>query len=272
MKLIEKRFVDALKAVPNTLDPDKRTLSATISSNSVDRDGEIIEPSAFTERIATFLKNPLLLWMHNAFEPPIGKVTSLEFTKNSIEADLKFRAPGKSERADEVFGLFEDGTLNSFSIGFRVFEMVEGKTDEGEFKPPRITQAELLEVSAVTIPANTDAVAKMVRKADLFREANQYLPDSLKIGFKNIDPEIEPYSSITPLRALELTPKLITDILKKRAAGEDVSDQEIEAVIGIRVALLGVDKLLLPEDVGALADDFEKHMQSIRDSFVTKPK
>lgn len=168
----EKRYVPCLRTAPGSLDKGRRTLVATISSDSIDRDGEIVEPGAFRERIATFQTNPVLLWMHNAQLPPIGKVLDLTFESDRIVASIRFNPEGRNELSDTVFECYADGTLSSFSIGFRVH-----RVDRRDGAPPRIVDAELYEVSAVTIPANPDATAK---RLELLATGFDYLPESIR--------------------------------------------------------------------------------------------
>ena len=81
----------ALKAKPESLNSKNRTLDAIISTGQVDRDGEIIEPSAFKARIDTFMENPIVLWMHDAMSPPIGKVTERRFRGEGYQGELCLR-------------------------------------------------------------------------------------------------------------------------------------------------------------------------------------
>jgi len=241
--LKEKRWCPILKAAPDSLDAEKRTLRAIITTNQVDRDGEIVEPAAFEKRIDSFLKNPVLLWMHNPMNPPVGKITGVEFHKDRIEAVLQFRAAGKSDLADEVFGLYEDGTLNSFSIGFRVFGMTDPveDTDSGKMEPPHITDAELMEVSCVTIPANTGAVSKAVKRAKLLDDALAGFPESKhKVTTTEFSAKAaEPWAGMTPLQVLLKAPELVESILDRQAQGKEVQHQELEAVKALRLAVLG---------------------------------
>ena len=108
--------IPMMKSIPDSIDTKARTLRAIISTNNIDRDGEIIEPSAFKDRIESFERNPILLWMHQAFEPPIGRVQELTFHSDRVEASVKF-AEGQ-ERAEDIFSLFKQSMLSTFSIGF----------------------------------------------------------------------------------------------------------------------------------------------------------
>jgi len=159
--LYERKALPCFATKAESINLDKRTLEAVVSSDIVDRDGEVIQPKAFKARVASFQKNPVFLWNHDPFTPPIGKVLSLDIGAKAIEATFQFRPAGDDALADNVFRAYAGGFLTSFSIGFRVWatEKAEVKPD-GTTKPMTVTDAELFEISAVTIPANTDAVVK----------------------------------------------------------------------------------------------------------------
>jgi HK97 family phage prohead protease len=114
-----------------------------------------------------------MLWNHDPFQPPIGKATKLEILDDKIEATFQFRPKGENALADDVFSAFKGGFLSSFSIGFRVFDVDKTGKDAktGDPLPPRITDAELFEISAVTIPANTDAVVRHDRMLRTLKSA-----------------------------------------------------------------------------------------------------
>lgn len=228
MTIIRKvrRWVPMMKAIGGSIDSKTRTLRAVITTNDVDRDGEIIEPKAFKKRIDTFLDNPVLLWMHDPRQAPIGSAKGIEFFDDRIEADLQFRAEGKSAIADEAWGLYEDGTLKSFSIGFRIFE-VEESTDEetGRSLPPRITDGELLEISAVSIPANPNAIAKHFGAATLLQKGLDILKEnglgSLISGGKSgklVPTADKVFAPLDELSCLRTSTQLLEDIAKDPGA------------------------------------------------------
>lgn len=211
-----KKTLGGLRVKASTLNEEERSLSAVISSDRIDRDGEVVLPKAFTQRLSK--DGYPLLWMHDPTRPPIGKVTDVEIGTKSIDARIAFRAQGENALADDVFSCFKSGHLNSFSIGFQVhdYEMrdVAGKSK----KVAHVTDAELLEVSAVNIPANPDALAKAFQ-------------------LTNMEPEV-----ITKWKEIEL---LDDEVLRKalkligEAKGMDVVPKEISGLIEeIRLAVL----------------------------------
>jgi len=164
-----KGFFDRseLKALRKDTDgePIYRIVASTVD---IDRDNEIVLPSAFAAKLPDYLKlNPVILFGHDHWSrPPIGKAVSGQVTDRALLLDIKF-AP--SPFAQEVRQMYEGGFMNTFSVGFMP---IESNTDsEGR----RVfTQVELLEVSAVPVPSNRLAV--IMRAFDSRGKALQEIP------------------------------------------------------------------------------------------------
>ena len=133
---------------------ETRTLGAYASTNDMDRDGEVITPEAWRKTIQQFESVPLI-WAHDYRIPPIGRATAFEIDGRG----LKFRAEfADTEFANEIWGLYRDKYLNSFSVGFIPKQATEGQQ---RHEPNRtFTETELLEVSAVAVPANPFATVE----------------------------------------------------------------------------------------------------------------
>jgi len=129
------------------------------STADVDRDNEIILPSAF-KNLDMYLKtNPVILLGHEYRGLPIGKAVDGKITDKALVLEIEF---ADTELGNEVKYLYENGFMNAFSVGFipKSWEM-----RENERGPVRVyTEVELLEVSAVTLPANQFAL--MLRQAE----------------------------------------------------------------------------------------------------------
>ena len=136
------------------LNVENRTLTGYASTADMDRDGEVITPDAWSKTIQQFESVPLV-WAHDYRIPPIGRATGFEIDGRG----LKFRAEfASTDFANEIWGLYRDGYLDSFSVGFIPKQGTEGQQ---RFEPNRtFTEAELLEVSAVAVPANPFATVE----------------------------------------------------------------------------------------------------------------
>lgn len=141
-------FQNAVKAIKEASDEDTGTFRMCISTDDVDRHGEIVVQEGIkTER---YLANPIVLWGHNSYDIPVGITTKLvmesDGTKKKTIAEGKF-AP--TEQGQTLRKLYDAGILNTSSIGF-IPTQYEGN---------KITECELLEWSFVCIPANPYASA-----------------------------------------------------------------------------------------------------------------
>lgn len=148
-------------------DPETREIEAVISSPTMDRHREIVLPSAFTELLPRFMANPVMLAHHESCPWDTGEPTSIgQWTDIRIGSDEqpvigrgRLLSPG-DDLADKWARRFDEGVQRAFSIGFIVheWEMREFGSGENAVKRRVFTKIELVEVSAVHIPANYDAV------------------------------------------------------------------------------------------------------------------
>lgn len=148
-----------------SVDSEKGLVTGYVSTFGWDRDGDRFVKGAWD--LESYKKNPVVLWGHNPSIPPIGKAVDIEEDEQGLIAVTEFDR--KSELGAQIFGLFERGFLNAFSVGFmRKTFVLEDNGAQG--KGIAITGAELFEYSAVSVPANPGAlvsreVAEMAMKA-----------------------------------------------------------------------------------------------------------
>lgn len=139
---------DYQQTVKAESDVDTGTFEVIATTDDTDRDGEVIRADGWD--FEPYKKNPIVLWAHNFYEMPIGKVTEIVREDNKIIAKGIF-AP--TEKAQEVRKVYDGKFLNTVSVGF-IPRQREANV---------ITRAELLELSFVPVPANPNAIA--VRRA-----------------------------------------------------------------------------------------------------------
>ncbi|MGI9336437.1 MAG: HK97 family phage prohead protease, partial [Gammaproteobacteria bacterium] len=141
------------------VDTEARTIEGIASTPEVDRVGDIVEPAG-----AQF-KLPLpLLWQHG-HDSPIGDVIEADVTDAGIRIKAKIAQAGLADYIDRAWTLIKAGLVRGLSIGYRVLddgaEPLDPKDPWGGL---RIEQWELLELSAVTIPANASAGITSVKQ------------------------------------------------------------------------------------------------------------
>lgn len=148
--------------VIKTLDVVNRTIRFVGTKETEDRTGDIIEADGW--ELANYVKNPVFLWDHSPGLAPIGKAKQIIREGNSLLFDIEFAPKSVSEFADQIFKLYEAGFLNAVSVGFRPKAFEPIIDDEGFMSGLRFTKQELLELSAVSIPAHQDALAAGIDK------------------------------------------------------------------------------------------------------------
>ncbi|HBZ7302651.1 TPA: phage major capsid protein [Klebsiella pneumoniae] len=143
-----------------SVNEDERIITGIASTPSPDRDGDIIEPEG-----AKFRSDTPFLWQHDRSQP-IGTCTP-KMVKGGLEITAKLVKPTPdmpsqlAARLDEAWASIKAGLVRGLSIGFRPIEY--SFLDEGGI---RFLSWDLLEVSAVTIPANAECSIQTVKSFD----------------------------------------------------------------------------------------------------------
>jgi HK97 family phage prohead protease len=113
--------------------------------------------------MSNFEKNPIILFNHN-YDKPIGRATGLKAGPNGLEMEAKI-----SKHAD-CANLIKDGVLGAFSVGFRVKDADYLEETDGL----RIKDAELFEVSVVSVPCNQSATFSLAKSFDSMSEYEDF--------------------------------------------------------------------------------------------------
>ena len=126
----------------------------------VDRGKDFVEPTAFTasDGLENFKINPMILYNHNPnFE--IGKALKVVPTEDGLAVEVEI-SDSDDPDTTRVRNNIKQGILKTFSIGF------ETRAEEPDEKGiNRIKDAELFEVSVVTIPMNQASTFALIQKA-----------------------------------------------------------------------------------------------------------
>jgi HK97 family phage prohead protease len=151
-------FIPTLRGI----DDKKRTITFVASTEAVDRYGDILRVSGWDTK--NYEKNPVFLWGHKSQDPPIGKTLAIhkETTPPALVHVVQFADAKTYPFADTIFNLYKGGYMKAVSVGFRPTAQPNHILDEnGEWSGGvEYTSQELLELSAVPIPANPEAVAR----------------------------------------------------------------------------------------------------------------
>jgi len=143
------------------IDDATRVIRGIATTPTVDRVGDIIEP------LGMKFTNPMpFLWQHMA-DKPIGTVKFDTPTATGIGFEATIADPETVEsetlkdRLREAWDSMKLGLVRAVSVGFRPIEY--SYMEEGGV---RFIESECFELSAVTIPANSDAVINEIKSID----------------------------------------------------------------------------------------------------------
>jgi HK97 family phage prohead protease len=122
--------------------------------NSIDLDGDVIMPGAFTKTIAE--RGPdsskpeiAYLWQHDTYKP-LGKLMVLREDNFGLYFEAKM---SDTTYGQDALKLYRDGVITQHSIGYQVIKSVETTMDMEE-EVEAIYEVKLWEGSAVTFGAN----------------------------------------------------------------------------------------------------------------------
>jgi len=183
-------------------------IAGMASTTDKDRVGDVIEASAWTKGgLDNYLNNPVILFNHD-YDKPIGRAVSLGTNDKGLQLKAKI-----AKSAGHIGELIKEGVLGAFSVGF----MVKDAEWDDETDGYRIKDAELLEVSVVTVPANQAATFSIAKS---FESVSDY--EEFKKTFKEGSSKDEPELNADKAKAQET--KMSDDINK-------VVQQAVEAAV-----------------------------------------
>jgi hypothetical protein len=176
----EYRKTLSLKA-PTELNPGERSDVSWISTESVDRTGEVVRARGMDDR--QFQSNPIVTLGHAYHLPPVGRSLWRRRVRDGRLFGIKAKTlyppcpdswpAGETWMPDKVFALVQAGLLQGKSIGFLPTKVhtpddkeVKENGWEGEVRLV-IDEWLLLEYACVTLPANQDALVEAVSKGGL---------------------------------------------------------------------------------------------------------
>jgi uncharacterized protein len=131
----------------------EREVGVVASTDQLARDGHILEPTGI--QLMNYRANPIVLWSHQP-EEPVGACTAISVQGRALAATILFAPLGASSTADKICALVKSNVIRGVSIGFDAKDMtpLDPQQPRGGM---RINTSELLEISFVSVPADTGA-------------------------------------------------------------------------------------------------------------------
>ncbi len=141
-------------------------ITGMASTKDFDRAGDSIVPEAWAKGgLSNFEKNPIILFNHD-YNKPIGRATGLKVTEHGLEMKAKI----SKSAPDSVAQLVKEGILGAFSVGFRIKDADYLEETDGL----KIKDAELFEVSVVSVPCNQAATFSLAKSFDSVKEYEDF--------------------------------------------------------------------------------------------------
>ena len=183
-----------------------RTIKGIASTPAPDRKGDIVEPMG-----AKFVLPIPLLWQHE-HDKPIGHVTEASVSEKGIDFVAKIAStdvPGKlKELLDYAWQSIKLNLVGAVSIGFRPTEY--SFIENGGI---RFSEWDWFELSAVTIPAQPEAVINNIKSMNMLRAIDA----GLRLATGTPEPEIPVKPSSAALGKKELRVKLDAPVRDRTA-------------------------------------------------------
>jgi len=191
-----------------------RVLEIAGSTEDIDRQQDIIRSKGW--KLASFKKNPVFLWAHDYSQPPIGRARKVWIDKDTkrLMFEVEFADAETYEFADTIYKLYKGGFLHATSVGFIPLDW-EGKSEEEPYPKWEgnvFTSQELLELSAVPVPANAEALVN-ARDSGLItvKQFEAVTREPIEVASIEDTEEDAPEETETHPRASEMSQERIMD-------------------------------------------------------------
>lgn len=146
-----------------SIDSESRQIEFIISTATADRMGDTIQVNGWD--LKNYKANPVVLFGHLSSIPPIGKAVKVWKDKDALLAVAEFMPQDMSAFAHSIFRMYEEKFLRAVSVGFRPTKWEDILDENGERTwSYNFLKQELLEFSAVPIPANPEALVSARQK------------------------------------------------------------------------------------------------------------
>lgn len=139
---------------------NERTFTAYGNVKNVrDHAGDVAVDGCYQKSIERHKANgttPKLLWSHNPFDPPLGKIKTLEEDSKGLLFGGKI---SKTPRGDEIYELAKDEAIDQFSIGY----LINQERWNSDKAVNELVEIDVKEISFVNFACNEESVLQDIK-------------------------------------------------------------------------------------------------------------
>ena len=154
---------------------DDGTITAVASTPDPDRMDDVVAPSW---KLDDFRRSPVIMHAHDYEGPVVGKAVEIDLVGDTLMMRVKFDEHESNPLGQRLANQYREGFMSAFSVGFapgKVTPRSQLPKDHPAYSEKSagsyMTENSLLEVSAVSIPANPHALAVRAKRWGLEPEA-----------------------------------------------------------------------------------------------------
>ncbi len=153
------------------------------STNDLDYGKDIVEPTAFASSLTEYMKNGIMMFMHDWYGKPIGKIIKADIKDNGLWVEGKILPTSDGK---DISILIENGVLDAFSIGFSV----KKETYDRENETRTIHDLKLWEISVVNAGMNPNALFTQAKSFNINLHINEPVDGTGKRKESKVDKNI----------------------------------------------------------------------------------
>ena len=155
--MIRKLFEVKIAAISET----DHTVTAIVSTDAIDRDDEVILPSAFEKSLPRYMRNAVHGWAHDysKIENILGKAIDAKILPNGLQVTFKYAVDTPSGMLAWLH--IKAGNISAYSVGFMpVSWVIPDEKTLPQYKGARrvYTEVDLWEIALCAVPCQPEAL------------------------------------------------------------------------------------------------------------------
>lgn len=167
-----------------------------------------------------YMKNPVVLFSHNPFLPPVARTIKLADDGEKMRADIQFPPEKLYDFADVLFNLTEADFLRGVSVGFR-----HGRAQPNpEMKCVDLFENELNELSLVGLPSNPNALAEAMRSGAIPEQYSDLFIANKAAAIQNLRGVTDIDELKTKIEAWQKSD--VIEVIEVRTPAEEIVEDE----------------------------------------------